>query len=50
LKNYFRKDFSILFSGSELDEFSSNSQKIQSIKRLIQSIEVLTGLITRFLI
>jgi len=39
-----------LFSKSELDEFFSKSQKIQSIERLIQLIEVLRRLITRFLI
>jgi len=50
LKNYFIKDFSKLFSESELDEFSSKSHKIQSIERFIQSIEVLIGLITKFLI
>jgi len=39
-----------LFSEFELDEFSSKSHKIQSIERLIQLIEILTGLMTSFLI
>jgi len=39
-----------LVSNFELDEFSSKSQKIKSIDRLIQSIEVLLGLMISFLI
>jgi len=31
LKNYFRKDFSKLFLGFELDEFSSKSQKFNRL-------------------
>jgi len=50
LKNIFQKKFSKLFSESKLARFSSKSKKIQSIERMIQSIEVLTELIIRFLI